>query len=432
VDMAQRCAHKFFNTLSKREFERAALESIENMSYCQRVIDEFFAVRGKYGKKSAYSDEMSGLKIIRQTEIRQIWLEEEKKESIGCAAIPVEKKTRIENMYEEGNLFYMRAEGPVYPGAGGSTRNSKLFMFADLRNSTETTMKLTKDTAGFLTPYLNTVYSVSKEHAGTEIYFAGDGYAAHFGTATECIRAAYCVHGEFAKLRREAEDGIRRKEKEICAGLLREKVLTQDMKLSEAASAGRALSGELAGFFRILNKNPEIAPENAIRLLAEEYSMPKVEIGIGITLGELFFAVIGEEKVRFNIVLSPSLTQAARLSGSNAEVKQYLEKLYGVRNIPRKACVNSKKLFNQGIVITGDVFEMIRKEVDIKLCEPEKTGLSYGVYYYYDSVLNRNISISKLEQGVSLKGIEGDVEVFEVFTPAAAADSFINEKLKKA
>jgi len=272
---------------------------------------------------------------------------------------------------------------------------------------------------------------VSKQHDGVEIYFAGDGYAAHFNSAAASIRAAYCIHGEFAKLRREAEDRIRAKEKEIFAGLLKEKAITVDCRLTEAATNGMALAGELAGFFRIMNKNPEMKPENAVRLLAEEYSMPKVEIGIGITAGELFFAVIGEEKVRFNIVLSPSLTQAARLSGSNAEVKQYLEKLYGVRSIPRKACVYNRKLFNQGIVITSEVFNMLSSEVDIKAAEPDKTGLSYGVLYYFDSVLGRNISMAKFDQGVSLKGIEDDVEVLEVFTPAAGADAFINERLKK-
>ena len=60
-------------------------------------------------------------------------------------------------------------------------------------------------------------------------------------------------------------------------------------------------------------------------------------------------------------MLSPSLTQAARLSGSNAEVKKYLETLYGIKNIPRKVYVREKKLFNQGIVITNDVFNKLSK-----------------------------------------------------------------------
>jgi len=135
--------------------------------------------------------------------------------------------------------------------------------------------------------------------------------------------------------------------------------------------------------------------------------------------------------VRFNIVLSPSLTQAARLSGSNTEVKLYVEKLYGVKSFPRRVYVNEKKLFNQGIVITTDVFNQLKSEVQIGIVEKERIGLSYNVLYYFDKKLGRYISMSKLEQFIILKGIEGDVEIIEVFTPATEADDFINNWLIK-
>lgn len=433
ADRVERSLNKFFNRLSQKEFEDVVLFNIENLSYFHRTIDNFFEVRSRYGKKSAYSDELTGIKIFRQTVIRPVKNEGTGRESMQCMPIPDDQKTRIENLYEEGSLFYMRGEGALYPGVEGSSiRSKKLFMFADLRNSTETTMKLTKDTAGFLTPYLNTVYSVSKEHNGTEIYFAGDGYAAHFGTAIECVRTAYMIHAEFVKLRREAEDKIKLKEKELYKELVRIKAITPDMKIAgKTGEPGDVLTAELVDFLKIVSRNRDVNVETAIRTLAEEYSMPKVEIGIGITLGELFFAVVGEGEVRFNIVLSPSLTQAARLSGSNPEVKQYLEKKFGLKNIPRKVYVNEKKLFNQGIVITTDVFNMLRGETDINMIEQEKIGLSHGVYYYYDSALNRYIALTKMEQGIVLKGIEGDVEVFEVLTPATSADSFANDWIAK-
>jgi class 3 adenylate cyclase len=432
ADRVFRCNGGFFKKLSPKEFEKIVLFNLENLAHFYRVVDNFHVVRSKYGKKSAYSDELAGIKIFRQTVIKPVINGDTGRESMQCVMIPDDQRTRIENLYEEGSLFYMRGEGSLYPGIEGSVRSSKLFMFADLRNSTETTMKLTKDTAGFLTPYLNTVYSVSKEHNGTEIYFAGDGYAAHFNAASDCIRTSYMIHAEFAKLRREAEDKIKAKEKELLKELVRIKAITPDMKVAgKTGEPAEVMTGELVNFLKIISRSGDINVETAVRTLAEEYSMPKVEIGIGITLGELFFAVVGEESVRFNIVLSPSLTQAARLSGSNAEVKQYLEKLYGMKNLPRKVCVYTKKLFNQGIVITNEVFNMLRSEVDINMIEAGKISLSYNVYYYYDENLRRHISLSKMEQGIALKGIEGDVEVFEVFTPATSADSFVNDWINK-
>jgi hypothetical protein len=432
ADRVERSTHRFLKQLFPKEFERILLANLENFSYYLRTTGNFQAVRSKYGRQSAYGDELTGIRIIRQTAIKSVGTGEPGRESVECVMIPGDQKTRIENMYEEGNLFYIRGEGAIYPGVEGSVRSRKLFMFADLRNSTETTMKLTKDTAGFLTPYLNTVYNVSKEHNGNEIYFAGDGYAAHFNSVAECVRTAYMIHMEFAKLRREAEDKIKQKEKALYKELVRIKAITADMKVAgKTGEPGEVLTGELVSFLKIIKRSPDINVETAIRALAEEYSMPKVEIGIGVTLGELFFAVIGGDKVRFNIVLSPSLTQAARLSGSNPEVKQYLEKLYGIKNIPRKVYVNNRKLFNQGIVLTNEVFNLLRAEADLKMLEGESIGLSYNVYYYYDKELNKYISLSKLEQGIVLKGMEGDVEVFEVFTPATSADAYINEWIMK-
>ena len=59
-------------------------------------------------------------------------------------------------------------------------------------------------------------------------------------------------------------------------------------------------------------------------------------------------------------------------------------------------------------------------------CNERKLDLSYDIHYYYDGVLNRYVCMSKLEQGVALKGIEKDVEVFEVFAYGSQVDAFVN------
>lgn len=426
----KRSSNRFFNTISRGSYEKALAAAAEDFSLHLKIVKEYTEVRKRFGRRSAYGEELSGIKILRQGEIKNVLNEETGVARDELVPISVDSKTRIENLFEEGNVFFMRPEGHMYASATGAKRGKKFFMFADLRNSTETTMKLTKDTAGFLTPYLNTVYSVSKSQAGNEIYFAGDGYAAHFNNAADCLRTCYLIHAEFAKLRRDAAVKLKEKERELFKKLVQDRVIDENYTVRVSA-AGGGYSDDVSDFIRVVGKNPGINVMDAVNLTAKEYSMPMVEIGIGITMGELFVAVIGEGEVRFNIVLSPSLTQAARISGSNNEIKAYLEKLYGVKNMPRKAYARDKKLFNQGIVITDEVFNALRKEVQMEAVSANAAGLSFDAYYYFDSVINRHICMSKLEDTILLKGIEGEVEVFEIFTPAAQTDGFINDYLKK-
>ena len=432
-DRVKRSVKSIFGGMRPKELEKILTAGIENFSYCLRLMNNFMGIRSKFGKKSSYSEEMLGIKIMRQSVLKQGKDPVTGRDRIDCAMISTDQKTRVENLFEEGNLFYIREEGAIYPGSEGAARGRKLFMFADLRNSTETTMKLTKDTAGFLTPYLNTVYKTSIANGGTEIYFAGDGFAAHFGKVSDCLRTAYIIHREFAGLRHEAEEKIKAKEKSIFKELVRAGAITTEMGIGDLQAIDHnSQPDEVRDFISMIVRNPKLKIDEALHLVAGEYSMPRVEIGIGITEGELFFAVIGEEdNVRFNIVLSPSLTQAARLSGSAAEVKEYLEKLYGIKNIPRKAYSQNRKLFNQGIVITSEVFNNLRNEVEVRVVEAAKIELSYSVHYYYDPALEKYITMSKLEQPISLKGIEKDVEVFEVFTTATQVDAYVNNWLKK-
>ncbi len=425
----KRSRNRFINSLSGKEYEEIVMSCIENFTIYHKIITEFAAVRRIYGKKSGYSEDFSGIKLLRQGLIKSIKPGDFGGETEVFMEISDEQKTRIMNIYEEGGVFYFRQEGAVYPGEQGNVRGRKFFMFADLRNSTETTMKLTKDTASFLTPYLNAVYRISKANKGAEIYFAGDGFAAHFAGITDCLRAAHQIHAEFAKLRRDAEMKLAEKEKAIAKDLVRLGII--DSVSGKITGKNPDLSGEkeeTAEAAKMILPPRKMPAAEAIAKTAAEYSMPRVEIGIGITEGELFFAVIGEEEnVRFNIVLSPSLTQAARLSGSDGSVKTYLEKLYGLKNIPGKVYVYDKKLFNQGVVITGDVFNSLRREVEVKSAETQETKIPYVIFYYYDSTAGKYMAISKKESGVALKGIEKEVEIFECFTPGSEADLTINK-----
>jgi class 3 adenylate cyclase len=431
VDRIRRSRNSIIVTLTGKEFDEILWKMLGNFSLHFRAVNDFHEVRQKYGKKSVYSEEMLGIKIMRQSMLKHTASSNNNGDGIECVSVPDEEKTRIENHFEEANLFYFRRDGAVYPGERANVRGKKFFMFADLRNSTETTMKLTKDTAAFLTPYLNTVYRVSKENGGTEIYFAGDGYAAHFSRVTDCLRSAYIIHREFSTLRKDAEIKIAEKEKYFYRELFRLKIIDQNWKILKLPDACPSYAEEINEAIVELGKPDNAGAEAVVRRLAEEYSMPRVEIGIGITEGELFFAVIGEESIRFNIVLSPSLTQAARLSGSNGEVKAYLEKLYGIKNIPRKVFVNQKKLFNQGVVITRDVYEALKHEVVTGMLEQDKLKLSYDIEYYFDAQLDRHVCLSKLDQGVSLKGIEQDVDVLEVFTQTTQVDAYANNWLNE-
>ncbi len=435
ADRVKRSNGGFFDRLRPQESDKIMKETLENLSFYLSRIRDFYEVRKKYGKKSAYSDELAGIRILRQSIIRPVKIKEEghERETLACVMIGDDRKTRIENLFEEANLFYIRREGHLYSGVegGGGARGRKFFMFADLRNSTETTMKLTKDTAGFLTPYLSAVYKISKANRGNEIYFAGDGYAAHYNRVLDCIRTVYLIHREFADLRKEAEIKGRAKEKELLKNIIKMEILRTDGSLKKIKKIPESISEEMKEALKIIQKDAGVKIENVLKRVAAEYSMPGVEIGIGITEGELFVAVVGEENVRFNIVLSPSLTRAARLSGSSASVEEYVEKLYGVKKMPRKVYVKDRKLFNHGVVITSGVFNRLRKEVEVDIVEKEETGLSYDIYYYFDRGIDKYIYMAKLEQGVLLKGIESEVEIFEVFTPAASVNKYINNRMAK-
>ncbi|GEM_PF-6504959 len=423
TERISRSHNRFFNTVSGKELGKIITTTLENFSYYLTITNNFHTIRQKYGKRTAYSDEMFGVKLLRQSVIKSYV--ENAKEILDCQMITNDKKVRIENIFQEGSLFYIREDGLMYPGEEEKQGKKRFFLFADLRNFTETTMKLTKDTASFLTPYLNSVYRISKEHNGNEIYFAGDGYAAHFSKITDAIRASYFIQAEFNKLRKQADEKVKEKEKKIYLDLIKLGIINSNKQILNLKIDERYLSEDIKEVLHFINLDKKENIEEIIKKIAQEYSMPIVEIGIAITEGELFIAVIGEENIKFNIVLSPNLNQAARLSGSSPEVKEYVDKLYGMKNLPKKVFSHKKKLFNQGIVITQEVYNSLRNEVEIFFVDKEKIGFSFDIYYYFDRVLEKYITFTKVEEPVNLKGINYDIEIFEIFSPATQVGPFI-------
>ncbi len=152
--------------------------------------------------------------------------------------------------------------------------------------------------------------------------------------------------------------------------------------------------------------------------------MPRIEAGIGITGGDLFLALVGEEdQPKTPIVISPALTQAARLSGSSDVVKVHLDHEYGAAFV-FNAQVWEQKLYNRGIVITEDVLDELRTEQEVRpLSSPEAVLSKESFLFYSDTQLKRRLIIRDLVDTVSLKGIGSKVRIFEV----APAFSFVDK-----
>jgi hypothetical protein len=395
--------------------------------------EDFRLLRSHFGRDTNRSLEWQGLRLWRAYELVHT---PQAAPAERLALVPVWDRIRadVENAFAEGNLFLCRDEGDIYPPSS-RRRTRTLFLFADLRNSTETTMKLTKDTASFLAPYLTAVDSEARGAGGERIYFAGDGYAAHYGKAGAAVRAAYSIAGRFHKLRLASAEELRRKAKDILQTL---RALNLDWRRPAALQKAwkesglrsdqpelRDLLGELVG--RQPGSLNEEAVRQALLKVAEAYSMPRIEAGIGITGGDLFLALVGEEgQPKTPIVISPALTQAARLSGSSEAVKSHLDDKYQGAFV-FNAQVWEQKLYNRGIVITQDVLEDLRLEQEIKpISSPDTKLAKETMLFYNDTQLNKRLIIRDLLDTVSLKGIGSKVKIFEVAPPFSFLDKHFN------
>lgn len=403
----------------------ALLAEIENTferwSRYLAQTEDFRLIRRRYGRDTKHALEWRGLRLWRAHEM------------IASSQTPAAGRLRLETIWErrcadvdnafaEGNCFLCRPEGEIYPLAH-QRRMRTTFLFADLRNSTETTMKLTKDTASFLAPYLTSVDSEARGNGGERIYFAGDGYAAYYAGPADAIRAAYCLAARFHTLRQKSGEEHRLKAKTILQA-----AKDRGVEWRKPASIRKALDGlgagggapELRAWLEELSvlEVAALTDDNVKKTLlkvAAEYSMPRIDAGVAITSGELFFAMVGEEgRDKIPIVISPALTQAARLSGSSDQVKKYLEDKYP-EPVPFNACAWDHKLYNRGIVVTEDVVEELRREAELApLAVPEPPFAQEKLLAYTDVKLKRRIILRDLIEPVLLKGIAKPCRVYEV------------------
>lgn len=396
--------------------------------------EDFRLLRTHYGRDTNRSLEWQGLRLWRAYELS---LRTPAPPGEGpLALVPVWERYRAdaENAFAEGNCFLFRAEGECYPPSGQRRRRT-LFLFADLRNSTETTMKLTKDTASFLAPYLTAVDVEARAAGGERIYFAGDGYAAHYPRAGSAVRAAYLIAARFHKLRLVAVEEHRRKAKDILQVLRarnldwRKPAALQKAWKEAGTRTGepefRDLLSDLVGYEA--GEVTEDVVKRALLKVAEAYSMPRIEAGIGITGGDLFLALVGEEgQPKTPIVISPALTQAARLSGSSEVVKSHLDREHGGA-FAFNAQVWEQKLYNRGIVITEEVLDELRTEYEVRSISSPDVVLSKEVLLFYiDTQLKKRLIIRDLIDAVSLKGIGSKVKIFEVAPPFSLLDKHFN------
>jgi|GEM_PF-1338658 len=419
---------KWFWRLPRRQLLAEAGEAVQRLARFLAEAEDFRILRAHYSRESRREGDWQGIKLWRAFEITVHDQGKSDLERLALAPVWNRRQADMENSFAEGNLFLCTAEGEIYP-LEDQRRGQVVFMFADLRNSTETTMKLTKDTASYLAPYLTTVNSSARDCHGERIYFAGDGFAAYFRKITDAIRAGYILASRFQELQELSTEQFRQKAREIyqraaALGL----PLQRPTRLAQALAGmdKRGLGEELLDFLlSITRQTGDQIPEPTLRAVlaktAAAYSMPRVEIGMALTMGELFFAMVGEEgEEKIPIVISPQLTQAARLSGSSDIVKNHIES-----HFPQPFRYNvytwDKKLYNRGIVITEHLFRQLEQELQVRALDAGgKPGEE--LRYYFDHPLNRRVILRKNQEPVLLKGIAEPCTVYEVALPGSCLD----------
>jgi class 3 adenylate cyclase len=426
----QRSRRRWLGRLSRAELSEVLQRSLGRWTDFLFQYRNFQRIRSRYARVSHKSVGWNGVKLWRGYELNYSESPDDEHDRLACTPLWDRMKLEMDNAYTEGNLYLCRAQGDIYPGTQERRRRSA-FLFADLRNSTETTMKLTKDTASFLTPYLTAVDFEAQACQGERIYFAGDGYAAHYHKSMDAIRAAYNLAGRFTQLRAQSSDEHRRKVK---AMYLEAKALSvpwlKPKALAKVLSAwgGKAITPEVMVFLRELAAMDTVSIAEVFLMktlvkIAGDYCMPRVDVGVGLTCGELFVAMVGsDDRPKCPIVISPALTQSARLSGSSDVVKKYIEENLA-QPFPFNVFAWDKKLFNCGIAMTDDVFERLQSEVHIKnINQNEKQFEKEKFLYYYDTLLNKRIILRDIQETVALKGISKPCHLYEIILPYSVVD----------
>ncbi len=429
--LVRRARRRWWGRLSGKELAQEVTAGLNRLAQFLSQVEDFRLLRSHYGRDTNRAASWQGLKLWRIYEM----VHQDTADANRHTLILVDNWPRchdeVLNAFAEGNLFLCRSTGEIYP-LSQQRRGLTMFLFADLRNSTETTMKLTKDTASYLAPYLTAVDSCAEASGGQRIYFAGDGYAAYFLGARDAIRGAYRLSAQFSRLRALSSEERRRRAREI---YMRAKETRLDLKRPAVLRKGfmaldaRLLAPEVKDLLIRLGAQKEnvLSQETLTRVLArvaEIYSMPRVDAGVAITSGELFFAMVGEEgKAKTPIVISPALTQAARLSGSSDAVKNYIEEKLP-HPFPFAVHAWEQKLYNRGIVVTEDlVEEVLRQEAEVlPLTVREKPFEREKLIYFADPDLKRRILLRYVDEPVFLKGIDLPTHVYEVILPGSALD----------
>ena len=433
IKMIKRSRRKLFGGLSKRDQDYEFEDVLKRFGNLLAYSEDFNQVRSRYGRDSNRAINWQGIRIWRIQNLRYNHQAKNSRERLLLMNVLDKCQAEIKNNFAEGNLFLLRSSGEIYPQQQ-QRRGRVVFLFADLRNSTETTMKLTKDTASYLTPYLTAVNSSALKFQGKRIYFAGDGYAAYYEKAADAIRASFEITAQFNKLCKISSEEHLREAKEIyqaASGLGLD--LRHPAKLKQGITALKpgCLTKKAEDFLMELSRveNETIHEDVLKKILANiaaVHSMPRVDVGVALTNGELFFALVGDERdkdtEKIPIVISPQLTQAARLSGSSDQVKNYIDS-----HLSQPFFFNTytwdKKLYNRGIVITEEMFEQIKQEMDVTpLFVSDAEFKKEKLYAYEDRKIQRRTIIRENTEPVMLKGIDQPCRVYEVATMGSVLD----------
>lgn len=429
--LVKRSRRRWLGGLTRNEMAVELEETFHRLGEYLSQAEDFRLARSHYGRDSNRALPNQGLKIWRCLEVS---VSPGAPQPISMPVWP-QRQADIQNHFVEGNLFLCRPEGEVYPHLA-QRRDRVVFLFADLRNSTETTMRLTKDTASYLAPYLTAVNTAARGFQGTRIYFAGDGFAAYFVEAVDSIRSAYQIGAKFLRLRSASRDSHLRKAKEILdqvapwkSSLLipaKVKALLPEIEQTNLPPEGREFLQEISEITSEMISDATL--RNLLGKVATLYSMPQIDAGIALTCGDLFFALVGEENEdKTQIVISPHLTQAARLSGSSDLVKKHLEEKI-TPPWPFQVYAWDSKLYNRGIVLTQDLFKQLKTEVEVKRVAVGDAEFSGEMLYYYlDAKLKRRIILRELNEPVLLKGIDEPCRIYEVALPGSLLDKRLGE-----
>lgn len=437
LNLVKKCRRRRWGRLTNQELLEELSVFQDRLLGLLSAAEDFKLIRKHYGHNTNQGAKWLKLKLWRSYTMVVNQLAKNDQERYQLVDDWEKRQVDVENSFAEGNIFFVRPLGVMY-ARGSQRRNNVIFMFADLRNSTETTMKLTKDTASYLTPYLTAVNSSAKRCQGHRIYFAGDGFAAYFSKISDAVRASYLINLQFSKLKKVSSEETIKKAKDIYREATKLVPTLQEPECVRTflADHENVTNEEVHSFLVSLSRyNAEKLEETVVKLLlvktAEEYSMPRIDAGVALTTGELFNAMVGEDgEDKIPIVISPQLTQAARLSGSSDLVKQYIDTHFP-HPFPYNAYAWDQKLYNRGIVLTKQVMVELRQDMGVfPLTTSQSPFDQEKLFYYEDEAIKRRIILRESQEAVKLKGIDEPCAIYEVAPPGSSLDKAFG-KLEK-